>query len=111
MSSVLIAFLASTAVLALVFVVVKIRKGQIQTSDAVFWFFFAVCLVLLAVFPQIAFWLTGMLGIESPANFIFLCVVGILFVKMLMQSVEIARLNDRVNQLAQKIALSEIDEE
>lgn len=111
MSPVLFVFLASAAVVALLFVVLKIRKGQVQTSDAVFWFFFATCLVVLAVFPQIAYWCAGLLGIESPANFIFLCVVGILFVKVLMQSVEIARLKDRVNQLAQNIALSETSEE
>lgn len=103
-------FLVFGAVLALAFVLYKIRKGQVQTADAVFWFLLAAILVLLAVFPQIAFWCADALGIESPANFIFLCMVGVLFAKLLLQSVEIARLKAKLTQLVQEVALREVDD-
>ncbi len=104
-------FLAVGAASALAFVLAKIRKGQVQTADAVFWFLFAAALVLLALFPAIAFWCADALGIESPANFIFLCVVAILFVKVLLQSVEIARLKGRLAALVQEVALRESEED
>lgn len=104
-------FLASGSILALIFVLVKIRKRQIQTADAVFWFLLALVFVVLALFPRIAFFLAGALGVESPANFIFLCVLAVLFVKVLLQSVEVARLRTRLSQLAQSVALdSAVDE-
>ncbi len=109
MPSVLSLFLAVGAILALVFVLLKIRKSQIQTADAVFWFLLAAALVVMAIFPQIAFWCAGVLGIESPANFIFLCAVAILFIKVLLQSAEIAKLKGKLIQLAQETALRDQD--
>lgn len=105
------AFLVLGAAIALAFVLYKIRKGQVQTADAVFWFVLAAILVFLAVFPQMAFWCAGVLGIESPANFIFLCAAGILFAKVLLQSVEIAKLKTRLSQMAQQIALDDHERE
>lgn len=107
MSLALSLFLLAGALAALAFVLVKIRKGQIQTADAVFWFILAACFVVLAAFPRIAFWCADLLGVESPANFIFLCVMGILFVKVLLQSVQIAGLKAKVTALAQQMALGD----
>ncbi len=100
-------FLIVAALLTLVFVLRKIRKSQIKTADAIFWFFFVLCLAVLAVFPQIAFWCADLLGVESPANFIFLCIVAILLMKEFSASLEIAKLKAKLSQLVQDEALSE----
>lgn len=93
------------AIVLLGFVLNKIRKSQLQTSDAVFWFVLAGCLVVLAMVPQIAYWLSDALGVLSTANLIFLAVVAVLLVKLLMDSVELARLRSRLNELTQEEAL------
>lgn len=93
------------ALLTLVFVLRKIRKSQIRTADGIFWFFLVLCLVVLAVFPSIAFWCSGLLGVESPANFIFLVIVAILLIKEFAASVEIAKLKVKLSQLTQDEAL------
>lgn len=93
------------AIVLLGFVLNKIRKSQLQTSDAVFWFVLAGCLVVLAMVPQIAYWLSDVLGVLSTANLIFLAVVAVLLVKLLMDSVELARLRSRLNELTQEEAL------
>lgn len=100
-------FLIVGALLALFFVLRKIRKSQMKTSDAIFWFFFALCLVVLAVFPQIALWCSAVLSVESPANFIFLCIVAILLIKEFTASLEIAKLKAKLSQIAQEEALRE----
>lgn len=105
MPIVLSVFLAFGSLLSLGFVLLKIRKKQIQTADAVFWFLLALVFVVLALFPQIAFLLSDFLGIESPANFIFLCALAVLFIKVLLQSVEISKLRTRLSQLTQEVAL------
>lgn len=96
------------ALVTLIFVIAKIRRSEIKTSDAVFWFFFVLCLLLLALFPQIAFTLSDVLGMESPANLVFLCIVAILLIKQFTTSVEVAKLRDRVTYLVQEIALLEL---
>lgn len=100
-------FLIVGAVATLVFVGVNIRKSQIKTSDAVFWFAFVFCLLALALFPQIAFALSDLLGFQSPSNFVFLVIVAILLIKEFTASVEIAKLKSKVTNLVQEVALTE----
>lgn len=100
--------LVAGALITLIFVIMKIRRSEIKTSDAIFWFFFVLCLLLLALFPQIAFVLSDVLGVESPANLVFLCIVAILLIKQFTTSVEMAKLRDRVTYLVQEIALLEL---
>ncbi|WP_418253286.1 DUF2304 domain-containing protein [Gordonibacter urolithinfaciens] len=103
-------FLVIIAFVMLVFVLRKIKKSEMQSDDSVFWFLFAASFVLLAVFPQIAFFFANLLGIESPANFIFLYAIGILLIKVFSLSTKIAHLRLKLNALVQEIALREKDD-
>ena len=94
------------ALCALAYVVVKIRHNQLATSDAVFWFLFALALIVMAVFPQVVYSLSSLLGFESPSNFVFLCVLAVVIFRQLSSSVENARLRSKIAQLTQVIALS-----
>ena len=58
------------AVLTAVWILRKIRKCKVRQEDALFWICFAEILIILGVFPEIAYWAAGVLGIQSPANFI-----------------------------------------
>ena len=103
-------FLVIIAFVMLVFVLRKIKKSEMQSDDSVFWCLFAASFVLLAVFPQIAFFFANLLGIESPANFIFLYAIGILLIKVFSLSTKIAHLRLKLNALVQEIALREKDD-
>lgn len=103
--------LVAGAALTLAFVILKVRKSEIKTSDTVFWFLFVACLLLLAIFPQIAFWLSDVFDVQSPANLVFLVIVAILLIKEFTASVEIAKLRSKVTYLVQEIALMENEEE
>ncbi len=67
--------LIAGAIFALTYVVVKIRHHQLATADAVFWFLFALTLIIVSIFPQIVFFFSNLLGFESPANLVFLCLL------------------------------------
>ena len=95
------------AFLTVAYVLVKIRHNQLMTSDAVFWFFFAVVLIVAALFPQLVFSLSDLLGIESPANFVFLCVLVVVVYRLLALSVEMARRRSKLTALAQDTALKD----
>ena len=85
----------------------RIRKADIRAADTVFWFLFAACLFLFALIPQIAYFFTELLRIESPANFIFLFVIAILFIREFITGIEIAKLREKLNKLSQEIALAD----
>lgn len=97
------------AILALIYIVRKIRHEELEIANATFWFLFSAALVLIAAFPQIIFFFSDLLGIESPANFVFLAIVAILVIREFFTTVEIARLRKRLVALTQHEALREDD--
>lgn len=99
------------AIAMLAFVLGKIRNSQLKTSDAVFWFLFAGCLVVISIFPQIVYWAAALVGIQSPANLVFLLVFIILIVKLLLSSVETAQLKSKLNTLVEYEALRDTTRE
>lgn len=105
MSSVLRVVLILGAFAILFVIVKKLRKAQIQVLDSVFWLFFALSFVVLAAVPQIAFWLAGTLGFESPSNFVFLYAIALLLYREFSNTVKIAELRRRVNALVEELAL------
>lgn len=100
-------FLICGAVLTLYVIVSRVRRSKIQMEDAVFWVLLALALVVVAVFPQIAFFFSQAIGFASPSNFVFLLVSAILVVKVFANAAEISLLKHKVNQLSQEIALLE----
>ena len=87
------------------FVFKKIRKAQLNIDDSIYWIVFAVFLLVLSIFPQIAIWTATLLGIESPANFVFLCMLFLIIIKLFQVSIELSVHKHRLNHLVQKLAL------
>lgn len=107
MSLALRVFLLVCAVLVLVFVIRKIKKSEFETMDAIFWLLFIVVIALLAIFPGIAYALSRVLGFDSPSNFVFLCVIAILLIRVFSLNAKIAHLRAKTNSLIQEFALRE----
>jgi hypothetical protein len=93
------------SVLGLVYMLKKIRQSKLQIEYAVFWIICSVCFVIIAVFPQIVYWLANLFDIISPANAVFLCIIAILLIKVFMLTVELSQLENKVKELVQVIAL------
>ena len=92
------------AVIVFIFVLRKLKKTEMSIANSVFWLLFAAALVVAAVFPSVVFF-SNLLGIESPSNFIFLCVIAFLFIRCFTLTVEVSNLKERLDVLAQEVAL------
>lgn len=111
MSTPLRVFLMICALVVLVFIFRKIKKSEFEIADSIFWFLFVGVLALLAVFPQIAYRLSALLGFEAPVNFVFVCVIAILLVRVFSLNAKVAHLRIKVNRLVQQLALREYEDE
>lgn len=105
MSIVLRILLIVASVAVFFFVFKKIRKAQLNIDDSIYWILFAILLLALSIFPQIAVWTSEQLGVESPANFVFLCMIFLVLVKLFQVSIELSVQKHRLNHLVQKLAL------
>lgn len=103
--------LLAGAVATFLFIFSKIRSNKMLISHTVFWSLFAIGLVVLGVFPGIAIWAAGLLGFESTANFVFLVMIFLLIVKLFTSTVKIAKLDHKMTELSEHIALREAAEQ
>jgi hypothetical protein len=90
---------------ALFFVLKKVRNSQAQIESAVFWVLFMLGLVIISIFPGIVIYVSGLIGIESPANFVYLCIIFILLLRVFNLSLQLSKFQYQIQQLAQIIAL------
>ena len=109
MSIVLRILLIIASIIMISIVVLRIRKSKFQIHDGLFWFLLSLLFLVLSVFPQIAIWLSDMIGIESPANLIFLCILTLLLIRSFMLSVKISLLEYNLMKLTQKVVIEEKD--
>lgn len=111
MSPVLRVVLIIGALIATYIVISRVRKSRIRVADSVYWVLCAVLMLLFAIFPGIAFFFAGLLGFLSPSNFVFCIIIMLMLVKLFNLSCDVSRLSDKVEQLAQELALHQKDDQ
>lgn len=99
--------LIAGSILAFLFILRKIRNCQLEINDSVFWFFFAGLLIVVAIFPRLIIVPSEWIGIDSPANFLFLLIIFVLFVKQFSMTLQVGSLKSKLKTLAQAEALEE----
>lgn len=99
--------LIAVSILVLMYVVSKIRKSTLNIPDSIFWIVFAILLLILSIFPQIAYFFAAILGMESPFNFLLLLFIAIILLKMFLMTIHQSKLKEQIKTLAQKVAFDE----
>lgn len=105
MSITLRTLLLVAALITAAWILRKISKLKVKMQDAIFWIVFAGVLCVLAIFPEICYWMTGALGMMSPANLIFLVVIFLLMEKVFTLSIIVSQLEDKIETLSAELAL------
>lgn len=83
----------------------KISKLKVKMEDAIFWIVFAGILCVLAIFPEVCYWLTNVLGVISPANLIFLVIIFLLIEKVFTLSILVSQMEEKIEVLSAELAL------
>jgi hypothetical protein len=107
-STVRIVAVIATAI-ALGIVLELVRRRRLVERYALLWMVVGVVLVVLAVWTELLSWLTRLVGIHLPANFLFLTAFGVGFVLLLHFSVAISRLSEETKILAQEVARLDLE--
>ena len=83
----------------------KIYKSQVTLKDSVFWILSSLMLVIMGVFPNLMTWASNLIGVASPVNFVFLCIIFVLLVKVFLLSISVSQLEYKLQQLVQHEAI------
>lgn len=96
-------FLGSVAVFSVISYC--IRKRRIQLKDGIFWIIFSFLLILISIFPVLAVWVSKIIGIQSPANCVFLIMIFLLGCHQFVLTIRISQLEMKNQQLIQSVAI------
>ena len=105
MSVILRIALLLAALVSAIWIIRRIRSSKVRLEDTFFWVGMAVMLALLGIFPQISYFMAAKLGVQSPANFIFLLMIALLFEKVLTLSIEYSKMEEKYTVLNAELAL------
>ena len=64
-------------------------------------------LLILAIFPGIAYWAASLLGFMSPINFVYVVIIFLLLAKQFFMSIKLSQLDSKVRILTEQVALNE----
>ena len=85
----------------------QIRRGKMSLNHSLLWILISLILLVIAIFPTIAFRLAGLMGIDTPVNLVFLFFAFFSIILFIYLTNVISK-NDRINRrLTQKAALLE----
>ena len=92
---------------ALVLILRRVRHAKVQIEDTIFWLMFSAALLILALFPGIAYWAANLLGFMSPINFVYVVIIFLLLAKQFFMSIKLSQLDSKVRILTEQVALNE----
>lgn len=97
------------SLLTFVFIISRIRKSKIRLEDSIFWLCLGALLLILAIFPQIFFFFSGLIGTMAPVNLVFLFFIFILLIATFNLSMRISRADTRIKELTQQLAIEKLE--
>ena len=82
-----------------------VNRKKLQMGDSLLWLLLSFLLILLAFFPQIGIWLSRLVGIETPANFIYLVGIVALLALVFHLTVQHSSLKLQVRSVIQELSI------
>lgn len=88
-----------------------LRTRRIREKYAGIWIALAVVNVVLVLFPDLASWLSSVVGVTTPVNLLFASAFVVLLVVCIHLSTELSRIEDQARTVAEEVALLRLDME
>ena len=86
-----------------------LRTRRIREKYAAIWIVLTLAVVVTGVFPGLAFWLSDLVGVRTPANLVFALAIVVLLAVCVQLSTEVSNLEEETRSLAEEIALLRLD--
>ena len=97
------------SLLLLGFIAKKVRTSKVKLEDSIFWFCFAVLLLVVSIFPQIFYLLSDLVGTMAPVNFVFLFFIFVLLVQSFSLTMRISQADTKIRELTQQLAIEKFE--
>lgn len=93
--------------LAVFYVINKIRNKGIELKYSLLWLLLGTGIIIFTCFPQFTTWLAHTLGISQPMNMLFFAGFCFMLPIIFSLSVAVSKLSNKMKRLTQEMALLE----
>ncbi|WP_314646506.1 DUF2304 domain-containing protein [uncultured Microbacterium sp.] len=93
------------ALLVLAMIVWMLLTQRLREKYAVLWLIIGVAMLVLTVFPGLLVWLSDAIGVQVPANLLFIGAIALLVGVTLHQSWEISTAEEETRRVAEEVAI------
>lgn len=83
----------------------NVKKGKLRTDYALGWIICSLSLILISVFPQIVYFLAGLIGVMSASNMIFAIIIFLLIILVYILFSKVSVLEEKQKSLIQEIGI------
>lgn len=93
---------------SLVFFIILIsilKKSKISIDMATLWIVFAIGMIVIAVFPEVVYFFTSLIGIESPTNAVYLVVIFVMLILIFYLFMKTSVLENKLNKMIENFAI------
>ncbi len=97
------------SLLTLIFIAKKIRNAKVKLEDSIFWICLAAIIFLLSLFPQVFYWISGVVGTYAPVNFVFLFFIFVLLMQSFNLSMRVSQADTKIKELTQQLAIEKFE--
>lgn len=105
MSLTLQILLIVATILLFIILVKNVKKGKLRTDYALAWILCSIDLIILSIFPQIAFFAARIIGVISTANMVFAAIIFMLIILVYVLFSKVSTLEEKQKNLIQEIAI------
>lgn len=99
------------AVVFFIIIIKNINARKLQLQFSLYWILAAAVLFLFAIFPDIVYFISGIIGIKTPSNFIFFACIIWLIAMNLFLTIIISKQAEKIKEIIQKVSLENYKKE
>jgi hypothetical protein len=93
----------------LVLLFVLLRRRRIREKYAGIWIVVSIGVLIVAIFPKFAFWLSDVARVNTPVNLLFAIAAAVLLAVCIQLSTEVSALEEETRTIAEELALLRLE--
>ena len=93
------------SILLFLILIRNVKKGKLRSDYAIGWIICSILLVIVSIFPQIAYFGAKILGVISTANIVFAFMILMLIILVYVLFSKVSMLEEKQKNLIQELAI------
>ncbi|WP_297668656.1 DUF2304 domain-containing protein [Thomasclavelia sp.] len=93
------------SILLFLILIRNVKKGKLRSDYAIGWIICSILLIVVSIFPQIAYFGAKILGVISTANIVFAFMILMLIILVYVLFSKVSMLEEKQKNLIQELAI------